>query len=216
MLKVGDKIVLVKPRGMFDNVGEVCPVTNVLEDGNICFSFGDGMHLGFMSEDEFEKYFEPYVEPKKHHSVTVTQAMVDYILDNSDIDVATVFDKCTVVACRLPNGFIIVESSACVDPDNYNKELGKKICMKKIEDMVWDLEGYLLQEQVYENDYDEYVNYDCEDCPDYYSCIDNNCDEDKIHLDDSDFDDEYYDSICDGIDDLINELNDYFYHGKKW
>lgn len=216
MLKVGDKIVLVKPMGMFDNVGEVCPVTNILGDGTICFSFGDGAHLGFMSEDEFEKYFEPYVEPKNNHNATVTQAMVDYILDNSDIDVVTMFDKCTVVACRLPNGFIIVESSACVDPDNYNKELGKKICMKKIEDKVWELEGYLLQEKVYENDYDEYVNYDCEDCPDYYSCIDNKCDEDKTHLGNSDFDDEYYDSICDGIDDLMNEINDYLYYGKRY
>ena len=216
MLKVGDKIVLVKPMGMFDNVGEVCPVTNVLEDGTICFSFGDGMHLGFMSEDEFEKYFKLYVEPKNHRGVTVTQAMVDYILDNSDIDVATVFDKCTVVACRLPNGFVIVESSACVDPDNYNKELGKKICMKKIEDKVWELEGYLLQEKVYEDDYDEYVNYDCENCPDYKQCIEDKYDVEDDDLDDSDFDDEYYDSICDGIDDFISELNDYFYHGKKW
>ena len=216
MLKFGDKIVLVKPMGVFDNIGEVCPVTDVLEDGAICFAFDDGMHLGVMSENEFEKYFKLYEEPKNHRGATVTQAMVDYILDNSDIDVATVFDKCTVVACKLPNGFIIVESSACVDPDNYNKELGKKICMKKIEDKVWELEGYLLQEKVRNDDYDEYVNYDCKDCPDYESCMDSQRDEDESYSDYSGFDDEYYDSICDGIDDLINELDDYLYHGKKW
>ncbi len=53
----GDEIRLVAPVGIFDNIGEVCKVTNVSEDGIISFKFG-GCHLGCMSYNEFEKYFE--------------------------------------------------------------------------------------------------------------------------------------------------------------
>ena len=57
MLIQGSKIKLVKPMGIFDNIGEICEVTDVSEDGVIHFRFG-GYHLGCMSYNEFEKYFE--------------------------------------------------------------------------------------------------------------------------------------------------------------
>lgn len=53
----GDLIKLVVPMGVFDNIGEVCEITDVSEDGVISFRFG-GSHLGCMSYNEFEKYFE--------------------------------------------------------------------------------------------------------------------------------------------------------------
>lgn len=53
----GDKIRLIKPMGAFTNVGEVCEVTDVAEGGIISFRFG-GVHLGCMSYNEYEKYFE--------------------------------------------------------------------------------------------------------------------------------------------------------------
>ena len=57
MLIQGSKIKLIKPMGAFKNVGEICEVTDVSEDGVISFRFG-GSHLGCMSYNEFEKYFE--------------------------------------------------------------------------------------------------------------------------------------------------------------
>mgnify|MGYP001036082583 CR=1 FL=1 len=80
---------------------------------------------------------------------TVTQAVVDELMESCDIAVTTVFDKCTIVACKLPNGFVIVESSSCVDPANYDEDMGVDICMKNIERKVWELEGYLLQNKLY-------------------------------------------------------------------
>lgn len=61
MLIQGSKIKLIKPMGIFDNIGEVCEVTDVSEDGVISFRFG-GSHLGCMSYNEFEKYFESVEE----------------------------------------------------------------------------------------------------------------------------------------------------------
>lgn len=62
----GDKIRLIAPMGMFDNIGEICEVINVDENGVISFKFGkNGMHLGCMSYNEFEKYFE-LIQNTKH------------------------------------------------------------------------------------------------------------------------------------------------------
>ena len=60
----GDKIKLVHKMGVFDNIGEICEVTDIQEGGVICFKFG-GCHLGCMSYDEYEKYFEKVETPIK-------------------------------------------------------------------------------------------------------------------------------------------------------
>lgn len=57
MITKGNEIRLIKPMGVFDNIGEVCEVTDISEDGVISFKFG-GCHLGCISYNEFEKYFE--------------------------------------------------------------------------------------------------------------------------------------------------------------
>lgn len=75
----------------------------------------------------------------------VTQGDIDTIFGNAEKDVQTVFGKCTVMACKLENGFVLVESSACVEPENYDFDLGIKICEDKIKNKLWELEGYLLQ-----------------------------------------------------------------------
>ena len=65
MITKGSKIQLVKPMGVFDNIGEVCEVVNVTDAGVISFKFGNGRHLGCMSYDEFERYFTHYEEKKE-------------------------------------------------------------------------------------------------------------------------------------------------------
>lgn len=166
MLKKGDKIVLKTPMGVFTNVGEICPVLDVSENNVITFSFGNGMHMGCMSADEYERYFDKYEEPKVN---TVTQEQIDEIIDNSEIEAWTVFDKCTIVVCKLPNGFVLVESSACVDPANYDEEMGVEICMDKITDKIWELEGYKLQNEAASKT----NKYSCHEC----SCCDEEDDE---------------------------------------
>lgn len=76
---------------------------------------------------------------------TVTQEHIDNLIQEAQISVKTIFNKCTVVAVELKNGFVIVESSACVDPMNYNEAMGVAICIEKIKNKLWELEGYKLQ-----------------------------------------------------------------------
>lgn len=79
--------------------------------------------------------------------IKVTQTEIDLLLNSADVQVRTEFGKCTVVTVRLRNGFILTESSACVDPANYDAELGKRLCLQHIENRLWELEGYALQKR---------------------------------------------------------------------
>lgn len=53
--------------------------------------------------------------------------------------------KTTCVVLTLKNGFEVIGISACVDPSEYNEEIGKKFARQRAIDKVWELEGYLLQ-----------------------------------------------------------------------
>ena len=75
------------------------------------------------------------------------------VADNmKDVLVRTVeeFGKpCTYVTVRMKNGFTLRESTTCVDPANYSEEIGKEICLKHIEDKIWLLLGYALQDKAF-------------------------------------------------------------------
>jgi hypothetical protein len=58
-------------------------------------------------------------------------------------------EKTTVVLLKLKNGFEVVGKSGCVDPANYNHEIGVGVARKRAIDQIWFLEGYLLQESLY-------------------------------------------------------------------
>lgn len=55
--------------------------------------------------------------------------------------------KCVVCEITLQNGFTVRGESACVSPKNFDQEIGNKIAFKNAREKVWQLEGYLLQEQ---------------------------------------------------------------------
>jgi hypothetical protein len=82
---------------------------------------------------------------------TVTQEQVDEILNSSKKWVQTIWNKTTMVAVHLPNGFVIVESSSCVDPNNYDVKLGEQICLDRIKNKIWELSGYALQDLIHQD-----------------------------------------------------------------
>ena len=79
----------------------------------------------------------------------VSYEKIEKLMAEADINVITFFGKTTVVAAQFSNGFVITESSSCVDPRAYDEEEGKQICLKRIKERLWEMEGYFLQEQEY-------------------------------------------------------------------
>ena len=80
----------------------------------------------------------------------ITQSQVDEIFNKSDKETWCVFNKSFVLAVRLPNGFVIIEDSSCVDPKNFDIEIGKEIAIERIKNKIWELEGYRLQNKLRE------------------------------------------------------------------
>lgn len=82
-------------------------------------------------------------------AVTVTDEQLERLLSKSKFESTKLGSKTCVMLCTLPNGFEIIESSACVDPAKYDQKEGEKYCRERIKNRLWELEGYLLQERYY-------------------------------------------------------------------
>jgi hypothetical protein len=49
----------------------------------------------------------------------------------------------------LKNGYTVTGESACVSPENYDQEIGRKIARENARQKIWELEGYLLKQDLY-------------------------------------------------------------------
>ncbi len=81
--------------------------------------------------------------------IKITKERIDALLSEADIRTLTLFGKCTVVTAKLKNGFVLTADSACVDPANYDKRTGERICLEHIANELWELEGYRLQWDIF-------------------------------------------------------------------
>ncbi|MBO5828745.1 MAG: hypothetical protein J6R59_09870 [Paludibacteraceae bacterium] len=201
-IKIGDKFVVTKKVASFLDVDDIVKVIDVDEDGIISFAFGEEfMHKGVMNAAECEEYFEKIEEES---APSITPEYVEEIFAKSEIKTETVFGKCTIVSCKLPNGFVIVESSACVSPENYDEAMGIHICFDRIKNKIWELEGYRLQSEIYENDMEvnECCCGYCDECNN--ECCYDDCDDfDYDEFEDDDFDECLdTDLDCDDCDDI--------------
>ena len=80
---------------------------------------------------------------------TVTQEEVNKNMKDVLVRTVEEFGKpTTYVTVRMENGFTLRESTTCVDPSNYDENIGKEVCLKRIEDKVWFLLGYTLQSKL--------------------------------------------------------------------
>ena len=82
--------------------------------------------------------------------------MKDHLTQN-DIDAKikdvkfTVLEDGRTTICNLylENGFTVRGESSCVSKDNFNKNIGEQIALENAKNKVWELEGYLLAEDIY-------------------------------------------------------------------
>lgn len=59
--------------------------------------------------------------------------------------------KSIVCEIILENGFSVRGESAVVDPKNFVQEIGEKIAYDNAVGKIWQVEGYLLQQRLFEN-----------------------------------------------------------------
>lgn len=81
---------------------------------------------------------------------TITEEHITRLLDQAAIQTQRMGRKTLVMVVTLPSGFEITESAACVDPQNFSAEIGHSICLERVRNRMWELEGYRLQQQLAE------------------------------------------------------------------
>lgn len=72
----------------------------------------------------------------------VTHEEIDALMAGAEFSTSKLHGNTTVVTAQFANGWTMTEQSACIDPANYDHELGTKLCKERIENELWKLEGY--------------------------------------------------------------------------
>ena len=110
----------------------------VYEKGTLGYTITDDKgNNSWVSKEKYEANHLPITR-----NSGVTEEDVDNIIGS--ILIETINERTTFVQVTLLNGFTLEETSSCVDPKNYDMEVGADICMAKIKDKIWFLLGFLL------------------------------------------------------------------------
>lgn len=96
---------------------------------------------GYVSWSPKEVFEQAYLPIGNENKITI-DIVKNFI---KTTEVTKIGEKTTLIRAILANGYELIEYSSCVDPKNYDEELGTQLAMKKIEDKVWMLLGFLLQ-----------------------------------------------------------------------
>jgi len=95
-------------------------------------------YVTWSPKDVFEKH-----NLKLLDSDRISKSKVNSFI--KEIDSVKFGNKTTVVNITLINGFEVIESSSCVDPENYDHEMGVQICTDRAKERIQELLGFLLQ-----------------------------------------------------------------------
>lgn len=96
-----------------------------------------------------EGTIESMVKLKGLTAPRLTPAYIDSCIASS---VYHIFENTQLTVCvlTLKNGFTVTGESACASPENFDVEIGQNIAKTNAREKIWQLEGYLLKQKLYE------------------------------------------------------------------
>ncbi len=96
-----------------------------------------------------ETAIEKEIQDKGLNAPRLNPAHIDAQIVSEDY---YVFPGTTVTVCALvlKNGFVVIGESAAASPENFDREIGRKISRENARQKIWALEGYLLRTQIAE------------------------------------------------------------------
>ena len=122
----------------------VCELVEAEESGDGYRVYHKDDMEAYCPKELFDKvYIEVNDNKNLPSGVSIGQQMVDDFIEK--VESMTMGEKTTVTQITLKNGFIITESSSCVDPKNYSMEIGEEINLEHAKNKIWELLGFLLQ-----------------------------------------------------------------------
>lgn len=94
-----------------------------------------------------EKSLERELTDKGLNAPRITPAQVDNAIVREQYHM---FEDTTLTVCclTLRNGFNVVGESAAASPENFDKEIGRKVARDKAREKIWPLLGYALRDKL--------------------------------------------------------------------
>jgi hypothetical protein len=97
-------------------------------------------HVTWSPKEVFERAYLPLTDPKGS-KITID----DIKTFCTTVHSAKIGRKTTLLHINTQSGFSQFETSACVDPENYDHSCGVDACMDRIYDRLWYAMGFVLQ-----------------------------------------------------------------------
>lgn len=96
-----------------------------------------------------EQKIEKEIQDKNLNAPRLTPDLIDAAILSEDYHV---FPNTTLTVCclTLKNGFTVTGESAAASLINFDREIGKKLSRERARDKIWQLEGYLLKEKLFQ------------------------------------------------------------------
>ena len=98
---------------------------------------------GYRSWSPKAQFEAAYFALQDADGATIRQDDVDRFMGQSVV--RQLDPKTALVSVETVTGFVQHESSSCVDPANFDEEIGREIGEKKIKDGIWKCLGFVLQ-----------------------------------------------------------------------
>jgi hypothetical protein len=96
-----------------------------------------------------DQQIENEIKAKGLNAPRLSPADIDAVITGETF---TVLPSGKVMVCELTllNGYTVRGESATVSKENFDFEIGQKISRENARNQIWQLEGYLLQQRLYE------------------------------------------------------------------
>ena len=94
-----------------------------------------------------EQEIEQEIQEKELNAPRLTPEHIDQTISSEQFHVFE-GSQTTVCCLTLRNGFTVIGESHAVSPENFDKEIGKKLARQDARNKIWLLEGYLLKERL--------------------------------------------------------------------
>jgi uncharacterized 2Fe-2S/4Fe-4S cluster protein (DUF4445 family) len=83
------------------------------------------------------------------NQLRVTRQMIDDLIASSQTQEHIFWGKELLVSYQLECGFTVTGRAACIDPDNFDIEIGRLVAEENAKTQLWQLEGYRLNWDLY-------------------------------------------------------------------
>lgn len=96
-----------------------------------------------------EQSTEQMIRSKNLNAPRLSPASIDAVIAGRTFT-ALPGGKCIVCELTLMNGFTVRGEASVVSKENFDREVGEKVSFENARRKVWELEGYLLQQRLFD------------------------------------------------------------------